>query len=78
MSIASGYGFRKGENIPGDRSSAPNVGIGSNPHELVYRAKRAHGGPLFHRHVAGEGSRIGQYHVAANHTIMGNVGVSHD
>src|SRR5947208_6819935 len=49
MSIASGYGFRKGENIPGDRRSAPNVGIGSNPHELVYRAKRAHGGPLFHR-----------------------------
>src|ERR1700751_3611788 len=61
-----------------DGCAAPNIGMCSNPHVLMYRAQRAHHGPFFDRHMPRESRAIDQHGVVSDNRIVPNMRIRHD
>ncbi len=78
LGIPGSHGLGKRQNVFGNHSSASDVGVCADTAELMDRAERSYGGPIFHDYMTGESSGIGQEHVVANRGIVADMGIGHD
>src|ERR1019366_7673273 len=76
VAFGAGHGVR--QHISREGRPTPDVGVSANTNILVYRAQRAHHGPLFDRYATCQGGSVDQHDVIADKAIVPDVGVGHD
>src|SRR5208337_217793 len=75
---ALGGRFGKWEHIAGDGGAAADKGMRSNAYEVMHRTQRPYRRPVSHGYVPAQRGCVGHDDVAANLTIMCDVGIGHD
>src|SRR5208282_493494 len=75
---AFGGGLRKGQHIARDGGATTDKGMRSNADEVMHRAQCPYRCPVPHGYVPAQRGCVRHDDVAANLTIVGDVGIGHD
>jgi hypothetical protein len=75
---ALGRCLRKGEHIARDGGASADEGVGPDADEVMNGAQGSDGCPVFYRDMSAQRGPVCHDDVAADLTIMGDVGVGHD